>query len=60
MRPLNAQIGGALSRQAAAAASMSRLGTAPAFYTSGLDSFSDIEMTTLTIEYEVSDLMTLK
>ena len=60
MRPTNALIGGTFSRQAAAAGSMSRLGTAPAFYTSGLDSFSDIEMATLTLEYELSDTLSVK
>ncbi len=60
MRPLNASIGGALSQQAAAYGSMDRLGTAPAYYTSGLDSFSDIKMKTLTLEWTISDQISLK
>jgi len=59
-RPPNNLIGGAITRQAAAFANPDRLNSLPMYFSPGEDTFSDIEMHTLTLTWDVGEDLTVK
>lgn len=59
-RPPMNQIGGAIMRQATEAADPDRLNSLPLYFADGKSSSSDVEMHTLTLEWNISDSLTAK
>lgn len=59
-RPPNNQLGGAITQAATAFASPDRLGQLPMANAPGKDTFSDIEMHTVTLEWQATDNLTIK
>jgi iron complex outermembrane receptor protein len=59
-RPPMNQIGGAIMAQATAYADPDRLSGLPLYFADGKSSFSDVEMHTLTLEWNVNDNITAK
>ncbi len=59
-RPPNNQIGGAITNAATAFASQDRLSALPMAFAPDEDGNSDIEMHTLTLEWDINDNLTLK
>ena len=60
IRQPHASMGGAITQQAVAASSPNRLSSMPAYFSPDMDSTSDIEMYTLTAEWDLNPDMTVK